>query len=153
MKCVQWLLWYICIAELIWVPYTWENKKTDKISNLCCVQRPRHTAKMSFEACLVHPLPCVFTRAHGKGWLFAMSQTSRHTANALFPISRHHGTFILPSTSFCTRQKLCRVPNKTHTAKCLFADVWMSWALYRVLHTTKTLPCAFRPLPLTPWLP
>ena len=38
-----------------------------------------------------------------------------------------------------TRQSLCRVSEKKHTAKWLFADVWMSCTLCR---TTNDLPCA-----------
>ena len=46
----------------------------------------------------------------------------------------------LPGIRKCTRQTLCRVPDKRHTAKDLFADSYIPCALCRVLHTAKSLP-------------
>jgi len=42
----------------------------------------------------------------------------------------------------CTRQNLCHVPDKLHTAKIVFADACSPCALCRVQHTAKALPCA-----------
>ena len=48
---------------------------------------------------------------------------------------------------FYTRQTLCRVPDKWHTAKVLFADAYLPCVFCRVQHTAKGLPWVFWPLP------
>ena len=55
-------------------------------------------------------------------------------------------TFML-CVFFDTRQTLCRVPDKWHTAKVLFADAYLPCVFYRVQHTAKGLPWVFWPLP------
>ena len=80
------------------------------------------------------PLPCAKTMAHGKGYLFAMCFDLRHTANiASLSCVKSRDTrqrsshrqppwplFFLPSVAFCTRQSLCRVPDKkTHGKEAL----------------------------------
>ena len=149
---MRWLLWYICIAKMIWVPYMWSNKKK---SNLYRVQR-RHT-----RPAWKKPLLCAKTMTHGKGWLFAMCFSFWHTANvSSLPCLKSRDTrqrvshrqplspaFFLPRVAFCTWQILCSVPDKEPTAKKPFADAWLPWDLCRVLHTAKHLPCGNRALP------
>ena len=55
------------LLVLIWVPYTWENKKTDEILTFRRVQWPRRTTKKPFELALNQSLPCAVAIAHGKG--------------------------------------------------------------------------------------
>jgi hypothetical protein len=55
------------------------------------------------------------------------------------------GCFFIPSKFVCrvlqtTRQRVCRVPDKWHTAKDLFADVYLPCVVCRVQHTTNSLP-------------
>ena len=54
--------------------------------------------------------------------------------------------FFLPSAAWHTA-KVCRVPEKRHSAKPASPVEERSCALRRVLHSAKKLPSVFRPLP------
>jgi len=91
--------------------------------HLCRVLNPWHTAKVPFFAVccgIWHTanfscLPCVMALAHGK---VALSPSAAVIA------------FFLPSVELCTRQRLCRVPDKKPTAKKAFADAWLPCATH-----------------------
>ena len=106
----------IYVNCLYYLGYHIRNKQKKRIRDLCRVQKPWHTAKepmfavcqsqgtrQTFELCRVPR-----RQAHGKG--------GRHVTSQVF-------CFFLPWVNFDTRQKLCRVPDKWHTANDVFADV------------------------------
>ena len=47
----------------------------------------------------------------------------------------------------CTRQSLCRMHDKLHMVKVVFADACLPCALCRVQLIAMALPCVFKPLP------
>ena len=106
-------------------------------------------------------LPCAKTMAHGKETNVYRVPKPRHTANIwTLPCATSTGTrqkrppryfpgflFFFAVGQLWHRQRLCRVPDKWHTANVAFADVWMPCALCHVRHTAKPLLCAYRALP------
>ena len=102
--------------------------------NLCRVPKRRHTAKMaaSHGVWLTVPFAVCLNKTHGKD-----------PCHVIRPVARE----ILPWVTLGTRQRLCRVPEKLHTAKAGFADACLPCALCRVRHTANPLPWAFRALP------
>ena len=86
--------------------------------HLCRVLNLWHTAKVPFFAMcygIWHTanlpcLPCVVALAHGK---------------VALPPSAVVVAFFLPSVELCTRQRLCRMPDKKSTTKKAFADAWL----------------------------
>ena len=47
----------------------------------------------------------------------------------------------------CTRQHVCRVPDKWHSAKLALPVLFMASAVRRVLHSANSLPSVFGSLP------
>ena len=47
----------------------------------------------------------------------------------------------------CTRQNVCRVPDKWHSAKLALPVLFMASAVRRVLHSANSLPSVFGSLP------
>ena len=86
-------------------------------------------------------LPCAAIEAHGKVATHGKQLLCRVLAKALGKVEH------LPWTGKDTRQRVCRVPDKGHTAKVLFAGRSMPCAICRVLYTANTLPCVSGPLP------
>ena len=159
--CVMTTLIYMLCQNHLGSIYAIKQKKQKKII-LCRVQRPKHTAKNGHGPAWKTSLSCAKSMAHGKGsilcrvlWYLA------HGKPPLFAVCRGAGTrqsgpaavscrsrlFFLPSVELCTRQKLCRMPDKKSTTKKAFADAWLPWDFGRVLHMAKPLPCANRALP------
>ena len=105
------------------------KQKKYRISHLCRVHWPRHTANgPSFAVCQAQaahgkrPSPC---QLGSQQKILAVGQPG-HTA------------------------KLCRVPDILHATKSFFADDCLPCDLCRVRHTTNHLSCAFGPLPCAP---
>ena len=71
-------------------------------------------------------LPCAAIEAHGKVATHGKQLLCRVLAKALGKVEH------LPWTGKDTRQRVCRVPDKRHTAKVLFADRSMPCAICRV---------------------
>src|SRR6185312_6258288 len=106
----------------------------EKVTILCRVPRSLHTAK-------IQPLPCALLWAHGKEAAFAMCQAGEaHGKGSCYVILAVEPKR-LPWVRFDTRQRLCRVLEILHTAKAAFADGCLLYALCRVRHTAKPLPC------------
>ena len=114
-----------------------------------------------------HCLPCAYQKRSGQRTAAAAGMATAAGVGATAGCGRQcssggvrggvgvpsgpHGFFyllfiFLPGVEKYTRQPLCRVPDRRHTAKDLFTDTCMPCALCRVLHTAKALPCVFRPL-------
>ena len=108
---------------------------------------PCHTAKKPANSASDHYLPCANTWAHDKDSVFAVCQTGKAHGKDPCHVIRPVAQEILPWVTLGTRQRLCRVPEKLHTAKAGFADACLPCALCRVRHTANPLPWAFRALP------
>ena len=93
-----------------------------KGTNLCHVQKPRHTVK-------IKTLPCATSAGHTA----KSCTTSPFLSLPLF----------LPWVGICTRQRLCCVPDIKHTAKAGFADAWLPCAA----HGKGFAVCHSRPTP------
>jgi len=93
-------------------------------------KQKENTGSETFAVCKNHGtrqrnqcLPCAKAKAHGKHLNFAVCHVYRHTAKAAATSLPRFLLFFLPWVSFGTQQRLCRVPDKWHTANDAFADV------------------------------
>ena len=101
---------------------------TRRSLNLCRVPRVWHSAKFSTPSRSAVPF-------------VPFARSIRQFACSSVPFQ-----LFLPSAAWHTA-KVCRVPEKRHSAKPASQVEERSCALRRVLHSAKKLPSVFRPLP------
>jgi hypothetical protein len=119
-------------------------KKSTRQSDLNFAERPLVGARQRLA-----PLPSAWpTRGRSaKSLVFAECHLSGTRQRRCHGPKRRHGYFSLPSACPDTRQSLCRVPDKRHSAKTSLPEYSLPSAFCPVLHSAKPLPSVFGALP------